>query len=270
MVLFLITNDDGVNAIGLQELVKAVSSFGNIVVIAPNTQQSGKGKSVTYTKPLRLQPEIYYTKKENINVYSIDGTPADSVIIGQKVCESLYAKQPDLILSGINSGDNTSIHALFTSGTCAAALEGGILGIPSLAFSLEVPDGEMFENSTKSINKFQIAAKYACQIIKHIIDNPLPSELKVLNINFPYTVTMETKKKFVKLCPVKYIDEAIEAKDPRGTTVFWQWGKTRPNLPPNTDSYVLLEEKLITITPISLNLGDRYLEETKTYFSNLD
>ena len=112
MVLILITNDDGVNADGLHELIKAVSSLGDIVVIAPNTQQSGKGKSVTYTKPVRLQSEPYFTQEENIKAYSIDGTPADSVIIGQKVCKNLYAKKPDLIFLDINmpemSGDEVA------------------------------------------------------------------------------------------------------------------------------------------------------------------
>ena len=270
ILLFLITNDDGIDAAGLKELVGEMSSLGDILVIAPSTQQSGKGKSVTYTRPVRVQAEKNFLPDLNIQAYSVNGTPADSVIIGQKICIKHYKKIPDLILSGINHGDNTSIHAIFTSGTCAAALEGGILGITSLAFSLELPENELFEKTQNSSSRFKIAATRAREIVTHVLSNPLPNSVKILNVNFPNSVELETKLKVVKLCPVKYIDEAIEALDPRNIPVYWLWGQTQSNLPIETDSYVLLEEKLITISPISLNLESSHLEDMKDYFSKLD
>jgi 5'-nucleotidase len=266
-LLFLITNDDGIDAVGLKELVIEIRSLGDVVVVAPSTQQSGKGKSVTYTTPVRVHTEENYLSDLDIYVYSVNGTPADSVIIGQKLCMQHFSKIPEFILSGINHGDNTSVHAIFTSGTCAAALEGGILGITSIAFSLELPDNELFEKTQNSSSRFKIAANHAKDIIKYILSNPLPNSVKVLNVNFPNSVDLATKCKVVRLCPVKYIDKAIEALDPRNIPVYWLWGQVQENLPKDTDSYVLINEKLITISPISLDLGSSQLAEIKDYFS---
>ncbi|MHA1976602.1 MAG: 5'/3'-nucleotidase SurE [Candidatus Hodarchaeales archaeon] len=267
-MLFLITNDDGINAVGLKELASEMISIGDVVVVAPSTQQSGKGKSVTYTQPVRLHTEGEFMPDLNIHAYSVNGTPADSIIIGQKVCHRLFDKKPDLILSGINHGDNTSVHAIFTSGTCGAALEGGILGIPSIAFSLELPDDELFEKSPDSSATFKIAASRAKEIVSYVISHSFPDPVKVLNVNFPNTIDGNTKIKIVKLCPVKYIDKAIEALDPRNIPVYWLWGQVQDNLPKDTDSYVLINEKLITISPISLDLGSNHLQEIKHFFSD--
>ena len=266
-LLFLITNDDGINAAGLRELVSEMRTIGDVVVVAPSTQQSGKGKSVTYTRPVRIHTEAEFLPNLEIYAYSVNGTPADSVIIGQKMCKQHFRKKPDLILSGINHGDNTSVHAIFTSGTCAAALEGGILGITSIAFSLELPDDELFEKTPNSSSKFRIAAIRAKEIVRKIISTSLTDPVKILNVNFPISINETTQIKVVRLCPVKYIDEAIETLDPRNNPVYWLWGQVQENLPKDTDSYVLINEKLITISPISLDLGSSHLEKTKKYFS---
>jgi len=270
MTLLLITNDDGINAIGLKELVEALLPLGEIVVVAPSTQKSGQGKSVTYTHPVRLHKEEKYTQQNNVKAYSVDGTPADCVIVGRYLCQERYGQEPDLVIAGINAGDNTSIHAIFTSGTCAAAIEGGILGISSIAFSLELPVNELFDKSHNSETRFQSAANRAKEIVLQVLNNPLPTEIKVINVNFPNSVNSDTDRKIVGLCQVKYVDEAIEVLDPRGVPVFWLWGKTKTDLPRNTDSYVLLKEKKITITPINLNLGDSFLEDLKGYFSMVE
>ena len=260
--IFLVTNDDGIGAIGLRELVKALLPLGQILVVAPTTQRSGEGKSVTYTKPIRLQEEPDFMPNSEVLAYSVSGTPADSVIIGEKLSNDHFKKKPDFVLSGINPGDNTSLHAMFTSGTCGAALEGAIRGIPSIAFSLELPDNELFEKSENSLSKFEIVAYHAKTILEQLKERKFPEGLKMLNINFPNNVTTETKMVVTKLCPIKYIDEAIEAKDPRNVPVYWLWGKTREELPQNTDSYVVAKEQKISVTPISFTLGDQFLAET--------
>jgi len=267
LTLLLITNDDGIDAIGLKELVKSLTPLGEIVVVAPSTQKSGQGKSVTYTHPVRLHKEEKFTQHNNVRAYSVDGTPADCVIVGRHLCQKNFDQEPDLVIAGINSGDNTSIHAIFTSGTCAAAIEGGILGITSMAFSLELPDNELFDKSLNSMSRFQSAASRAKEIVVQVLKNPLPDTIKVLNVNFPNSVNSATDSRIVGLCQVKYVDEAIEALDPRGVPVFWLWGKTKTDLPLDTDSFVLINENKITITPISLNLGDSFLEDLKEYFS---
>ncbi|MHA1237401.1 MAG: hypothetical protein ACTSQ9_07070, partial [Candidatus Hodarchaeales archaeon] len=100
-----------------------------------------------------------------------------------------------------------------------------------------------------------------------VLNNPLPNKIKVLNVNFLISINFTTDSRIVRLYQVKYVDEAIEALDPRGVPVFWLWGKTKTDLPLDTDSFVLINENKITITPISLNLGDSFLEDLKEYFS---
>jgi 5'-nucleotidase len=268
MTIFLVTNDDGISAFGLRELVKAILPLGQILVVAPVTQRSGEGKSVTYTEPIRVQEEPELIPDSKIFAYSISGTPADAVMIGERLALDLFNKKPDFVLAGINAGDNTSVHAIFTSGTCAAALEGGIRGIPSIAFSLELPDNELFDKTQNSLAIFKVAAILAKRIIEKIKTKGFPEGVMILNINFPNTVSIKTKMNIVNLCPEKYVDEAIEAKDPRNVSVYWLWGKNKANLPINTDSYVLLKKQEITITPISLNLGDQYLQQTEDLFHN--
>ncbi len=168
MTIFLVTNDDGIDAIGLRELVTAILPLGQILVVAPTTQRSGQGKAVTYTQPVRLQEEPDYILNSDVLAYSVNGTPADSVILGEKLSYDLFNKKPDFVLAGINAGDNTSVHAIFTSGTCAAALEGGIRGIPSIAFSLELPDEELFDKSQNSLSLFKVAALHAKKILEKI------------------------------------------------------------------------------------------------------
>jgi 5'-nucleotidase len=267
MTLLLITNDDGADSIGLRELVRSLIPLGEILVVAPSTQKSGQGKAVTYYHPVRLHEEERYSQYENVKSFCVDGTPADCVIVGRYLCQERYNREPDLVISGINAGDNTSIHAIFTSGTCAAAIEGGILGICSIAFSLELPKNELFDKTFNSTDLFQLAATHAKDIVIRVLNDPLPENIKILNVNFPNSLTSKTESRIVGLCPVKYVDEAIPALDPRGVEVFWFWGKTKAELPSDTDSYVLLKEKKISISPISLNLGDAYLENLREYFS---
>jgi len=127
--LILVTNDDSIHAKGIMELVTVAIQFGDVLVVAPNKPQSGMGHAITITKPLRLEP---YGGFEEVEAYSCSGTPVDCVKLG--VFEVLKRK-PDLLLSGINHGENSSTNVLY-SGTMSAAIEGAMEGIPSIGFSL--------------------------------------------------------------------------------------------------------------------------------------
>ena len=127
--IILVTNDDGIFAKGIASLVSVASSFGTVLVVAPNKPQSGMGHAITIADPLRLSP---YNGFEDIEAYSCSGTPVDCVKLG--IFEVLKSK-PDLILSGINHGENSSTNVLY-SGTMSAAIEGAMEGVPSIGFSL--------------------------------------------------------------------------------------------------------------------------------------
>ena len=144
--LILVTNDDSVHAKGIRELVAVASQFGDVLVVAPNKPQSGMGHAITITKPLRLEPYIGF---ENIEAYSCSGTPVDCVKLG--IFEVLKRK-PDLLLSGINHGENSSTNVLY-SGTMSAAIEGAMEGIPSIGFSLADFDSDADFSATKQVAK---------------------------------------------------------------------------------------------------------------------
>ncbi|MFX0171365.1 MAG: 5'/3'-nucleotidase SurE [Candidatus Hodarchaeota archaeon] len=263
--LLLITNDDGIDAAGLKTLVNAIKTLGKVIVVAPSIQRSAGGKSVTYSSPLRLNKvENHFTPE--ILAYSLDGTPADCVIMGLYLCKKKFGQRPDLIASGINSGDNTSVQSILTSGTCAAAFEGAIVGITSIAFSLEAPVTELFSKPNNTVSNFADAANHALKITRHVLQSSLPNRIKFLNVNFPSSVNIDTPIDIVQLCPIKYIDEAIVQKDPRGVPIYWIWGDIVSNLPQDTDSHSLLIKKHITITPIGLGFDQELLSSFKDFF----
>ena len=163
--LILVSNDDGIQAEGLQVLARAVSGLGRIVVVAPDRQQSASSHSLTLHRPLRIV-------KEGHNRYSVDGTPTDCILLA---VHEILGRKPDLVVSGINLGANLGDDVHY-SGTVSAAIEGGIFGVPSVAFSLAV------FNARRPI--WTGAALYARKIARYLLEKPVPPG-SVLNVNIP-------------------------------------------------------------------------------------
>ncbi len=260
--IILVANDDGIDSEGIKQLALHVASMGKVIIVAPTVQRSGESKSITFSRPIR----IYKVEKFSFPAYSVDGTPADSVIIGKHMAKTIFGREPDLVISGINSGDNTSVHALLTSGTCAAAFESALIGIPAIAFSKEVSSEEIFTASGPETSNYLPSAKRAASIVKYVLENPLPDGIRFLNVNFPSTTDENTPIEIVTLATEKYINDVIEDQDPRNTTIYWIWGEAVANLKPGTDAYVLTNKKHISITPISLGFGRWAQNPLKEYF----
>ena len=246
--------DDGIYSKGIKSLAREMHNRRyNITVIAPRTQRSGVGKAITFEEPIRVE-EIPLDYLQGAPGWRITGTPADAVIHGiyertQNKDQSPY----DLVVAGINAGENTSIHSVLTSGTCAVAFEAAILGNPAIVFSLDVHDSLFFDDR-QAIAEYDIAADIACNMIEKVIENGLPEGVAFLNVNFPDNVTLDTPKEFVRLSPVKYLDYTIKKEDPRGVAYYWIWGD-RLEVPKGTDAYTVLEEKRISISPVSLDFN---------------
>jgi 5'-nucleotidase len=207
----LVTNDDGITAPGIAALVAAVKPFGEVVVVAPDSPQSGMGHAVTIAKPLRLDPVRVF---KGIACYQTSGTPADCV----KLAVSKVLKQkPDLVVSGINHGSNSSINVIY-SGTMSAAVEAAIEGIPAVGFSLT--------NYSHQAD-MSAAGKIAKQIVRLMLNDPLPMGT-LLNVNIPY-LPME-KLKGIRICRqamAKWEEEFDERIDPNGRKYYWLTGKFR-------------------------------------------
>lgn len=249
--VILVTNDDGIDAEGLRQLANAMNDLGKVIIVAPTIQRSGESKSLTLKLPLRPTKIHRFT---DYPAYSLDGTPADSVIMGRYLARKIYGKAPDLVVSGINSGDNTSVHALLTSGTVAASIESALIGIPSIAFSMEVPTSELFTGSGMNSN-YGPSALRAKEIAQIVLNKPLPDQVRFLNVNFPASTNETTPIEVASLSPEKYTNEIIEDKDPRDSDIYWIWGGNVKELDEGTDAYVVYKKKAISITPITLGFG---------------
>lgn len=229
----LVTNDDGVEAKGLKVLVKALREVKGteVIVVAPVQEQSTTSHSLTLHRPLRIT-------KSRKNVYAVDGTPTDSVFIG---VAAIMGEKPDLIFSGINRGGNLG-DDIHYSGTVSAAVEGGIMGIPSVAMS---------QLGTKSFD-YSMAGQFAKRLLKTILKNELPKGI-VLNVNVPenpkslnFKVTKTGKRDYGIL--------SVKKTDPRGRPYYWIGGNQYKFFDiKGSDCNAIVDGK-ISVTPIQVNM----------------
>lgn len=241
MRLFL-TNDDGIQALGLRTLEKALRQAGHqVVVVAPLSEQSAVGHAVTLSSPLRL-------KKINDGDFqgvAVSGTPVDCVKIG---LNSILSQEPDLVVSGINNGANVGVDILY-SGTVAAATEAALAGIPALAVSID----DFHPQDLKD------QAGFVARFIAGLDPADCPAG-RVLNLNFPRGPLPQAKG--LKVCPqtqAVYDDRYEQRTDPRGNEYFWLSGEIPPlHLEPNTDRD-LLTQGYLTLTPLRFDFSDREL-----------
>ena len=205
--LILVTNDDGIYAKGIRSLVNAVLPLGDVFVVAPDKPQSGMGHAVTINGLLRLE-EVNYA--ENVKAFSCSGTPVDCVKLA--IYQVMHRK-PDLLVSGINHGANSSINVIY-SGTMSAAVEGAVEGIPSLGFSLL---------SHKEDADFDVAARIARIISQNVLDHGM-MDGTCLNVNIPAQPVV----KGIKICrqAKAYWEDAFEKRmDPSGKPYYWLTGE---------------------------------------------
>jgi len=248
-MLILLSNDDGYNANGLLAIRKYLSRYARVVTVAPDRDRSGASHSLTVTRPLRL-------KKLAKDYYSIDGTPTDAVMIA---ISSLLKQKPDIVISGINSGANMGEDVTY-SGTVAAAMEGTLFGIPSIAVSL-TGIGRMNHLEQKEYTK---AARFTYKVIKQILKSDLPEGV-LLNINVPMGAGVDIRKYAITHLGKRVYDDVITEKiDPRGQSYYWIAGTVRvTGKGPQTD-FGAVERKYISVTPLALdNTATAYIDTLK-------
>jgi 5'-nucleotidase len=250
----LITNDDGIDAPGIRNLVEAVRGMGNIIVVAPDKGQSAMGHAITIGHPLRITKTNTF---DGIDSWKTTGTPVDCVKLA--VAEILHRK-PDICLSGINHGANHAINVIY-SGTMSAAMEAAIESIPSIGFSL------MDYNHDAD---FTLAKEVVQTIVKKVLAKKQDKHL-LLNVNIPNIPKGDLKG--IKLCRqayAKYEENFLERKDPHGKTYYWLTGEFK-NFDKGKDTDVwALEHNYVSIVPISIDFTD-YTQKQKleTQWGNL-
>src|SRR5580658_8780292 len=149
--LVMVTNDDGVSSPGIVALADALEKDVKVAVVAPEGQQSAAGMSLTFHRPLRVDKVVIHKR----DCHAVSGSPADSVMVG---VNKMLPRRPDMVVSGINIGENLTIQDILASGTVAAAMEAALLGIPSIAFSMEVPTNRRFSHGQKDA-RFDLPAR---------------------------------------------------------------------------------------------------------------
>lgn len=235
----LVTNDDGINAIGIKKLAKALKKIGEVFVIAPDRERSATGHAITMNEPLRVKNVDFFN--EDIKAWSINGTPSDCVKLG---ITSLISDKPDIVVSGINNGPNLGTDVIY-SGTVSAAIEGAINGIPSIALSL----------AGKGDNKiYEGVANLSCILVEEYLDK---SNRSIFNVNFPL---LEAKKikgiRITELGVRKYNSSYIKRVDPMGNDYYWLSGELIKNKTVQKSDVKAVETGYISITPLHYNLTD--------------
>lgn len=236
--IILITNDDGITAPGLRNLVEVMKTIGEVVVVAPDSPQSGMGHAITINKPLRLDKVNVF---HGIDSYQCSGTPADCVKLA---VNKVLHRKPDILVSGINHGSNSSINVIY-SGTMSAAVEGAIEGIPSIGFSL--CDFNIDAD-------FTVAKHYAKLIVKQILNIGI-QEGTLLNVNIPYLPM--SKVKGVKICRqanAKWVESFDERLDPHKRKYYWLRGEfINLDAGDDTDEWAL-KHGYVSVVPVQFDL----------------
>lgn len=238
-----ITNDDGIKAPGLAALVECMQAFGNITVIAPAGPMSGVGHAITMRQTISVEKSNQFG---GIPSYALTGTPADCVKFG---LAKHFIKAPDLVVSGINHGSNASVNMIY-SGTVAAAVEGALYGIPSIAFS---------SISYKEDADLSAACKVVKEIVPLVLKNSLP-RFSLLNVNIPDVTAEElTGTLFCRQSLAHWQEKFIEEISSNGKQNFWLTGEFICHDKEEGTDIWALENKYASVVPVSLDLTDHHL-----------
>lgn len=245
--LILISNDDGIRAEGIQALAVALRRVARVVLVAPDSEQSASSHSLTLHRPLRI---VRYAP----DAYSINGTPTDCITLA---VHTILKKKPDLIVSGINRGANLCDDVHY-SGTVSAAIEGALMGIPSIAVSLVVY-GEGRAH-------FETASRFAARLSRRVLREKLPLGF-VLNVNVPNLPQSKVQGyEFTKLGKRNFGDVTVEKLDPRGRKYYWIAGNDkRFHDIPDSDGNLIQKGKIV-ITPLQVDMTHyTLLENMRTW-----
>ncbi|MBE2267640.1 MAG: 5'/3'-nucleotidase SurE [Anaerolinea sp.] len=251
--LILFTNDDGIASPGLWAVVEAFHEVGDLLVVAPKTQQSGTGRSLPITSEGRIHAEERSIHGKTVTVYAVEGTPAQAVQHG--VLE-LAERLPSLVVSGINYGENTG-NGVTISGTVGACLEGASLGIPSLAVSQQTRH-DLHLTYSNDVD-FSAAAQFALKFGKWLLSSDRPDDVDVLKLDVPLGATPDTPWKMTRLSrrrvywPTRPERVALSDVGRMG----YHLDSDPSQAEPDSDVYVLMHEGLVSLTPMSLDMTSR-------------
>ncbi len=240
-MLILVSNDDGIFAPALRRLKAELEPLGRVVIVAPDRDQSATSHSLTLHRPFRIH-------RHEPDVYSVDGTPTDCVVTA---FHGLLDARPDMVVSGINHGPNMG-EDVFYSGTVAAALEGTLQGVPSIAASLV----------TRELTDFGEPARFVGGLARRVLDLGLAPR-QLLNVNMPHRPWAEVRGvKVTRLGSRRYQDTLIRKVDPRGRDYYWIGGEDPVWEPLEGSDFHAVHDGWVSVTPMRLELTDEAAVES--------
>lgn len=252
--LILVTNDDGITAPGIRTLIKVMNTIGDVVVVAPDNPQSGMGHAITLDSTLSCKQEHIDNGPQK--EYSTSGTPADCIKLA---IHEILDRIPDLCVSGINHGSNSSINVIY-SGTMSAAIEAGIEGIPAIGFSLLDYNWDA---------NFKPLEDYIKTITINVLKKGLPEGI-VLNVNFPKLEKKDIKG--IKICrqaKANWIEEFDKRKNPQGKDYYWLTGKfVNLDKGEDTDEWAL-SNGYVSVVPVQFDFtAHHFIQNLNTWNFN--
>lgn len=246
----LVSNDDGITASGILAAKKAVDDLCDVIVVAPENQQSAIGHALTLNEPVRVNKRAL---RDGSVGYGVSGTPTDAVTIA---LFKIMDEKPDIMISGINTGHNLGKAELTTSGTLGAAMEAASFGIPSIAISQEVTRQDIKFDTGEVEFDFDFAGKMLKKLAKIILKKGLPEGIDLLNVNIPAN-PIDEEFEVVKLGKRMFVPVIEQRLDPRKKPYYWIDGNPYEFDEPGTDGYELCKAQKTTITPLKIDLtGD--------------
>jgi len=249
----LLTNDDGIRSPGLWAAAASLSDLGFVTVTAPREQSSGMGRSLPNTSDGIIHLEKVQVNNQEWSVYAVGGSPAQSVLHG--VFEVLKFK-PDLVVSGINYGENVA-SGVTISGTVGAALEAASLGVPAMAVSLEA-DSKYHLSYSNEVD-FSVAADFTARIARLLLDKKFPIDVNLLKVDVPSDATMDTPWQLTRVSRQRYYEPVAPERTSWDipTVMGYREAGFLDNEPEDTDVYVMRKRRWVSISPLSLDLTSR-------------
>ncbi len=250
--LILITNDDGIESQGLWAVVEALLPLGELLVVAPDRQWSGAGRSMPHHVTGRLNPAGREVGGQPVRAFAVDATPALAVVHGLL---ELAERKPDLLVSGINFGENISTEVTI-SGTVGAALEAATEGIPALAVSLALPISQHLTGG-EEVN-YNAAQAFAVRFSRLLLERQMPFDVDVLNVNVPLNATPATPWRLARLLRERYfVPTAPDRNNGNCARPGYRLMGAPAAAGPDSDVHLLVARGFVTVTPLSLDMTSR-------------
>lgn len=249
----LLTNDDGIQSPGLWTAAQALSELGFVHVVAPRGQFSGSGRSMPPTSDGLIKPQLMHVNGQDWTVYAVGGTPAQTVL--HAVLEVLPGR-PDLVVSGINYGENLGT-GITVSGTIGAALEAAALGIPAMGISLETEREYHLSYSTKV--DFSAAGHFTNYFARVLLEKKMPEDVDVLKVDVPSNATADTPWEITRLSRIRYYEPTRPERkswDQPGLVGYRLTNEPSQD-EANSDVYTVRVKRVVSVTPLSLDLTSR-------------